>query len=116
MTATVAEFRTEFPEFDEPVATDEQVQAKLDFAAAMMDVDLWGDLYDSGQLYYAAHLLSVSLHSTFSSAFIRLDETVSILQIWISFRHRLGDYHCVYYIVRMFSIKCPVSLLNNRVQ
>lgn len=61
MTATLAEFRTMFPEFDSPVATDEQVQAKLDLAARMMDVARWGDLFDDGQLFYAAHLLSVSL-------------------------------------------------------
>lgn len=61
MTATVAEFRALFPEFNEPVATDAQVQAKLDIAERMMDVDRWGDLFDNGQLQYAAHLLSTSI-------------------------------------------------------
>lgn len=50
-----------FPEFNEPVATDAQVQAKLDLAERMMEPSVWGDLFNDGQLFYAAHLLSVSL-------------------------------------------------------
>lgn len=56
--ATLAEFRAAFPEFSR--ASDALVNAKLTDASGTMDVTVWGDRYDQGQLYLAAHLLALA--------------------------------------------------------
>ena len=54
-TLTINEFRARFPEFDEPVATDAQVQQALTEAAAIHHC------CSIATLFLAAHLLSIEL-------------------------------------------------------
>jgi len=55
---TVAEFKTQYPEFIE--AGDVLIQAKLDDATAQVDADIWGAKSEIGIGLTTAHLLSLS--------------------------------------------------------
>lgn len=55
---TPAQFRTRFPEFVS--ASNEMVSAYLTSAALEMNEDIWGDRYDEGQAYLAAHKMALS--------------------------------------------------------
>lgn len=55
---TMQGFRRRFAEFSK--VTDEVIQANLDAALLEIDADIWGAKADQGQMYLAAHLLSLS--------------------------------------------------------
>lgn len=55
---TLAQFRIQFPEFQNAPA--EWVQAYLDAAALEIDPDIWGPKADQGQGYLAAHKMALS--------------------------------------------------------
>jgi hypothetical protein len=59
--ADLAYFRTAYPEFDDPVASDVTVQYYLDLAETHVVEAKWGKWYDEGHAAYAAHLLELSL-------------------------------------------------------
>lgn len=52
---TLVTFRLQFPEFQN--IPDAQVTQFLSVAASMMDLGIWGNQFDQGQAYLAAHLL-----------------------------------------------------------
>lgn len=56
---TVLEFRARFPEFDDPVSTDAQVQALIDDTLCNFDQDRWDCSYKRGHSLYIAHLLDL---------------------------------------------------------
>lgn len=58
MAVTVAAFRVQFPEFTNTNA--DQLQAHLDAAELEIDREVWGAKGDQGQMYLAAHKLSLS--------------------------------------------------------
>ena len=58
MTVTPASLRQGFPEFTG--TPDSLVQAKINDAGAFVDAGVWGDKYDTGIAYMAAHLLACS--------------------------------------------------------
>lgn len=58
MAVTVQNFRNAFEEFRK---TDEElIASKLRFARQRINATVWGDIYDQGVMYLAAHLLSVA--------------------------------------------------------
>jgi hypothetical protein len=59
MAVTLATMRVRFPEF--ALASDAYVSAFLDGAARQMDVDVWGDLFDDGQMFLAAHEMALTV-------------------------------------------------------
>jgi len=58
MAIGVSEFLVRFPEFRN--ADHSLIDAKLIEARAQIGASVWGDLYDQGVGYLAAHLLSVA--------------------------------------------------------
>lgn len=62
MATTTVLFKTRFPEFDSIDGV--RVQLFLDDAALSMDTGIWGNIYDVGQAYLAAHYLSLALKSS----------------------------------------------------
>lgn len=64
MSISLSQFRTRFPEFDS--VENSEVNFALSDASDEMDVTRWGDRFDSGQGFLAAHYVSIS--STGSSA------------------------------------------------
>jgi len=66
MAITTILFKARFPEFDS--VDDARIQLFLDDAALVMDVETWGDVYDLGQAYLAAHYLSLAGKSSAGSA------------------------------------------------
>jgi len=60
--ADVANFNLRFPEFCE--VDDDRIQLFLDDAALLMDSpNKWLDFYDVAHVYFAAHLITVSMSS-----------------------------------------------------
>ena len=60
--ASAADFKDRFPEFAE--VDNIRIQLQLDDAALIMSSPAkWLEFYDVAQLYHAAHLLVVSLHT-----------------------------------------------------
>lgn len=55
--ATVSDFRARFEEFD--CESDSSIQLALDDASLQLNAQAWRDKYDLGQLYLAAHTLSL---------------------------------------------------------
>lgn len=65
--ATLADFRARFPEFDG--VADGRVQIFLDDAALLMaSPDRWLDFYDVAHAYHVAHLLTVSIWTSYGDA------------------------------------------------
>lgn len=60
---TTADFRVRFPEFTEAIATEAQVQLFLDDACDHLDQAALGDCWERAVLYYAAHLLTISIRT-----------------------------------------------------
>ena len=58
MSINLSQFRTRFPEFDS--VADSIVNFAINDAADDMDVTRWGTRFDSGQLFLAAHYVSLS--------------------------------------------------------
>lgn len=58
MSISLSQFRTRFPEFDS--IADSFVNFALSDAADDMDVTRWGDRFDTGQGFLAAHYVSIS--------------------------------------------------------
>lgn len=59
--ATLPEFRAQFPEFDPPVLTDEQVELILECTCHMINLECWGKKASCGHLYLAAHFAATQL-------------------------------------------------------
>jgi len=58
MSASVADFRTRFPEFaDDTTYPDARIQLFLDDAAMCVDEGVYGKFYDTAVCYLAAHML-----------------------------------------------------------
>lgn len=66
MAITPALFKVRFPEFD--TVADDRIQLFLDDAALVMDAGVWGDVYDLGQSYLAAHYLALANKSAGGSS------------------------------------------------
>lgn len=61
MAATVARVRGIAPEFrDTGKYPDQKIQDALDQAARHVNATSWGDSYEDGVAYYAAHVLAIS--------------------------------------------------------
>lgn len=74
--AVVADLRKVAPEFrDTGAYSDATIQAQLDRAARHVNADSWGDSYDDGHAYYAAHLLALSYPQASQTTKIRIYET-----------------------------------------
>lgn len=58
MAVTATSFKALFTEFGS--VADARVDVFLDFARAELSEDSWGDWYDKGTLYLAAHFLSIA--------------------------------------------------------
>ncbi len=56
---TIEEFRARFPEFDNPVASDAQVQAAIEDTTCNFDINKWGCHYKRGHSLYVAHFLTI---------------------------------------------------------
>ncbi len=56
---TIADFRARFPEFNDPVATDAQVEAAIEDTQCNFDIDKWGCHYKRGHSLYVAHYLTI---------------------------------------------------------
>lgn len=57
---TVEDFRARFPEFDDPRASDAQVQAAIEDTECEFNIDRWGCAYTRGHSLLVAHLLILS--------------------------------------------------------
>lgn len=64
--ANITDFRTRFPEFDDPIATDERVQLFLDDSELMIPTS-WGNVRDIGIYYLTAHELAISIKTSSGS-------------------------------------------------
>lgn len=61
MAVTLDSFVTQFPEFANTATADAAyVQAVLDAALLEIDLDVWNEKADQGQMYLAAHKLALS--------------------------------------------------------
>lgn len=61
MTIDPASFKIRFPEFDS--VDDTRIQLFLDDAEVILNPVFWGDKYDMGQAYLAAHFLVIGTNS-----------------------------------------------------
>lgn len=61
--ANLTDFRTRFPEFDDPVATDERVELFLGDSELIVPKS-WGNVRDIGIYYLTAHNLAVSIKTS----------------------------------------------------
>ena len=55
---TLVQFRTRWPEMN--FASDVYIQAYLDAAALRLDPLAWGNLFDEGHGYLAAHMIAIT--------------------------------------------------------
>ena len=59
----VAGFRARFPEYANDPPSDATIQVYLDDALLFVGATPWGEKYNLGVYYYAAHLLTLALKS-----------------------------------------------------
>ena len=62
MATDPTQFKARFTEFDSVL--DPRIQIFLDDAALVMDESVWGDAFDTGQAYLAAHYLALATRSS----------------------------------------------------
>jgi len=65
--ANITDFRIRFPEYDDPIATDERVQLFLEDSELIVPTS-WGNVRDVGIYYLTAHELAVSIKTTSGSS------------------------------------------------
>ena len=61
---TIEDFRARFPEFDNPVATDAQIQAAIEDTQCNFSINKWGCNYKRGHSLYVAHYLTIQSRRT----------------------------------------------------
>jgi len=61
MSITPTEFKVRFPEFD--LVLDARITTFINKALLNIDVGVWGNYYEEGQLYLTAHFLQLAIQS-----------------------------------------------------
>ena len=59
---TVSDFKTRFSNYS--AVADALIQAMIDEAVLILNATYWGNKYDTGLLYYSAHLLTLDLKAS----------------------------------------------------
>lgn len=89
---TAHAFLDRFPEFNEFSLPEESIQLEIDGAAIRLNQDTWGEQYQEGVLFYAAHLV-VNKHRVKCCKLINKDNSTGYLAEYLRMRQGIisGD-------------------------
>ena len=118
MTITPSGFKTRFPEF--AAVSDDRIQLFLDDANTEVDEATWGDYYERGNYYLAAHLLSIATATAGGSSTGAIGsiikKKVGDIELGYSDAYPIGSYYYGYFkntaygieYLRLYDLVCPV--------